>query len=37
MSLGELARQLKITPHAVGTCVERGEAIVRKNGNRLIK
>jgi len=33
---GDLARQLDITPPAVGYCVERGEAIARKYGYRLI-
>jgi hypothetical protein len=37
MSLRELARQLEISPPAVGYCVERGEAIARENGHRFIE
>jgi putative transposase len=37
ISLRELARQLEISPPAVGYCVERGEAIARENGYRLIE
>jgi putative transposase len=36
MSLRELAKQLEISPPAVGYCVERGETIVRKKGYRLM-
>ena len=36
MSLRELARRLEISPPAVGYSVERGEAIARENGYRLI-
>lgn len=37
MSLVELARRLEITPPAVGYSVERGEAIARENGYRLVE
>ena len=37
ISLRALARQLEISPPAVGYCVERGEAIARENGYRLIE
>jgi len=37
MSLRELARQLEISPPAVGYSVERGEAIARENGYSLIE
>jgi len=37
ISLRELARRLEISPPAVGYCVERGEAIARENGYRLIE
>jgi putative transposase len=36
ISLRELARQLEISPPAVGYCVQRGEAIARENGYRLV-
>jgi hypothetical protein len=35
ISLRELARQLEISPPAVGYCVERGEAIARENAYHL--
>lgn len=37
MSLRDLARQLEMSPPAVGYSVERGEAIARENGYRLIE
>jgi putative transposase len=37
ISLRALARQLEISPPAVGYCVERGETIARENGCRLVK
>ena len=37
VSLRELARRLEISPPAVGYSVERGEAIARENGYRLIE
>jgi hypothetical protein len=37
MSLRELAGQIEISPPAVGYCVERGEAVARENGYRLIE
>jgi len=37
MSLRELSRRLEISPPAVGYSVERGEAIARENGYRLIE
>ena len=37
MSLRELARRLEISPPAVGYSVERGQAIARGNGYRLIE
>ena len=37
VSLRELARRLEISPPAVGYSVERGEAIARENGHRLIE
>jgi len=36
ISLRDLARQLEISPPAVGYCVERGEVIAREKGYRLI-
>jgi hypothetical protein len=36
-SLRELARRLKISPPAIGYSGERGEAIARDNGYRLIE
>ncbi len=36
MSLRDLSRRLEISPPAVGYSVERGEAIARENGYRLI-
>ena len=37
VSLRELARRLGISPPAVGYSVERGEAIARENGYRLME
>lgn len=37
MSLRDLARQLEVSPPAVGYSVERGEAIAKENGYRLIE
>ncbi|MBW1790034.1 MAG: transposase [Deltaproteobacteria bacterium] len=37
LSLRELARRLELSPPAVGYSVERGEALARENGYRLIK
>lgn len=36
MSLRELAKQLELSPPAVGYSVERGEVIARENGYRLV-
>jgi len=37
VSLRDLARQLEISPPAVGYCVERGEVIAREKGYRLME